>query len=187
MIFRKLFKNKIGSSIDAIIITPVWLLIIVYIGARVSVVNTKQDATSAMSVVSRYVALSSSADEAILNVQGYLASRSDGDSFKLEADTFDQSSYFSIGNFLLEEETDEGTISTPAYLSDGSETTITTQDDLITYWQTGLVVRLVLYMKTSFYGGAAEFNVKTPNGTISLSVVDTYVKVYSTIIVIGEW
>lgn len=133
-----LIKNKTGETVDAIVIAPVWIFILLIIAVQMSIYQAKQSLEDSAQIVSRYVMLSKNPDEAIETVNYYLNVRKDSnyfDEFKIENIT---KVYYKTGS---------GTNTEWAYTEN--------QSDYNNYWEKGNMVEIVFKRKTPFYGSSA--------------------------------
>lgn len=177
----RFFKSKKGEIVDTIIIIPLWILILVFISSKMSVMQSLQDNESAMQIVSRYVALAETPNDAINNVKEYLSARKDAENFNLTIDGNTQE-YFGINN--IKQATYEDAINgTTTKINDGSDSF---SSFITNHWGNHLILEVELYRKTSFYNGALSFKVNMFDGTYeTLSVATPYVRTTSVLIVIG--
>ena len=95
-IFQKIFtfiKNKKADAVEAIIIVPIWVMLLAYIGNKIAVFQHKQYVADAGQAIARIIALSDSPDTAIIRANDYLEKR------KETYDEFDADSILSV-NYL---------------------------------------------------------------------------------------
>ncbi len=129
---KKLSKSKLGEAIDAIIITPIWIFVIVIIGVQVQLRQAKQEVEDAAQVSTRYIMLAETLDEAIGSVNNYLHQRSDRDYF------YD----LTIDNITMYKVTISGSNKTYQKIAKTAEYTAA--------WESGNLVEFTLKRKTPF-------------------------------------
>lgn len=138
--FKKIFsllKNKVGETVDAIIITPVWIFVLLIIGSQMQIYQAKQDLEDGIQIVSRYVMMSDSPTSAINTVNNYLSQRDDANKY----DTF------TVENI------------TKVYYKTGTGSTTkfeytTNSSEYESYWEKGNMVEITLKRKTPYYGSS---------------------------------
>lgn len=75
---KNFFKNKKGSdAITAILIVPVWLLLLSFIGSKMQIKQAENQLADSSQIVTRYLMNSETLDEGIKTANDYLSRRSD--------------------------------------------------------------------------------------------------------------
>lgn len=131
-------KNKSGETVDAIIIAPVWIFVLLIIAVQMSIYQAKQSLEDSAQIISRYVMLSESPDDAVSTVNNYLYSRNDKnyyDSFSIADIT---KVYYKTGS---------GTSTEWAFTENES--------DYNRYWKKGNMVEIIFTRRTPYYGSSA--------------------------------
>lgn len=140
---KKIFsciKSKCGNSIDAIIITPIWLMILIFISCQMQIKESRQSVTDSAQIASKYIMTSESLSDGINLINTYLQQRSDNryyDSFSIEN--------------IIGISYKPGTNNNQAYTYTSNPGDFTTDD----VWKNGSIVEFYLTRKTPYSGSSA--------------------------------
>lgn len=129
---KQLFKSKKGEVVEAVILVPLWLMVLLYLGYQMQFYETGEAVEDAGQVSSRYMAEADSLNSGITTINNYLNSREDGEYFyKLTANDTTQSYITKFWN------------------KNGEELSI---DEInVLNWQKGAKIEFVLKARAPYY------------------------------------